>query len=282
MPGGKDDSSDSRYRGHYKVGSPYKVKGQWYYPKKNEYHDEVGMASWYGIGDGFHGKMTANGDKYNHQALTAAHRTLPLPSVVRVTNLDNNQSVILMVNDRGPFSKKRVIDVSAKAADKLKMKGKGVAKVRVQYLQHETKQLLAHLGLPEKEGAYTCKSKDHAENYIKQANDKLAKNNKSTQVASRGEAIHSAITKFGANQTFIPGENDIFIQLGSYNSKKNAVEVAQKYSKLAATDVTAVKSGKADLYNVRLGPIRDRTDATNLLAKVIALGNNKATIIPAS
>ncbi len=129
--------------GNYKVGGPYQIDGKWYYPKEQQDYNEEGIASWYG--DDFHDKKTANGGVYDKNSLTAAHKTLPLPSMVRVTNLENNKTLILMVNDRGPFSNNRIIDVSEQAAKILGFKDKGVAKVRVQYLPGQTKRLIADL-----------------------------------------------------------------------------------------------------------------------------------------
>ena len=117
--------------GTYKVGSPYQIGGVWYYPKEDPFYDETGVASWYG--SDFHGKQTANGESYNMNALTAAHRTLPLPSIVRVTNLENGKSIKLRVNDRGPYARGRILDVSRKAADLLGFQNNGTARVRVQY-----------------------------------------------------------------------------------------------------------------------------------------------------
>ena len=90
-------------RGEFKVGDPYEVNGAWYYPAVDPGYDEVGVASWYG--EKFHGRPTANGAIYDMNALTAAHKTLPMPSTVRVTNLDNGRSMLLTVNDRGPLSR---------------------------------------------------------------------------------------------------------------------------------------------------------------------------------
>lgn len=131
------------YKGYYKVGDPYQIDGKWYYPKEDPDYDQTGISSWYG--DEFHGKKTANGDTFDKYSLTAAHNTLPLPSMVRVTNLENNKTLILMVNDRGPFAKGRVIDVSERAAEILGYKEKGIAKVRVQFLKGQTNRLLAGL-----------------------------------------------------------------------------------------------------------------------------------------
>lgn len=118
--------------GRYQVGKAYKVRGRWYKPAKQPNYNKVGMASWYG--PNFHGRLTANGEVYDMHTLSAAHTTLPLPSYARVTNLENNKSVVVRVNDRGPFAHKRVIDLSSRAADLLDVKKKGLAKVRVQYV----------------------------------------------------------------------------------------------------------------------------------------------------
>ena len=114
------------------VGNPYVVKGKRYYPKEDRNYDRVGYASWYG--SAFHGRYTANGEIYDQYSLTAAHPTFPLPSYARVTNTENGASIIVRVNDRGPYERGRIIDLSNKTAEMLDMKGHGSAKVRVQYV----------------------------------------------------------------------------------------------------------------------------------------------------
>jgi rare lipoprotein A len=118
--------------GAYKVGKPYQVRGQWYYPAEQPDYDETGIASWYG--DAFNGKPTANGEIFDMHALSAAHKTLPLPSLVEVTNLDNGRSMQLRVNDRGPFVDNRIIDLSRGAAEELGVLRPGLARVRVRYV----------------------------------------------------------------------------------------------------------------------------------------------------
>lgn len=118
--------------GRYMVGKPYVVKGKTFVPRENPDYDKVGVASWYG--DAFHGRMTANGELYDKEHLSAAHPTLPLPSYARVTNLNTGSSVIVRINDRGPFHKGRIIDLSRKTADMLDMKHSGTGEVRVQYI----------------------------------------------------------------------------------------------------------------------------------------------------
>ena len=131
------------YSGHFKIGQPYTAFGVAYVPQDYESFEEIGVASWYG--EDFHGKKTANGEIYNMGDLTAAHPTLPLPSLIKVTNLQNGKSQILRVNDRGPFAKNRVIDVSEKAAELLGFKGRGTAEVKVELLRNDTDQLLQKL-----------------------------------------------------------------------------------------------------------------------------------------
>jgi rare lipoprotein A len=118
--------------GQYLVGHPYTVAGRRYYPAENPSYTAVGMASWYGAA--FHGRRTANGEVYDMASLSAAHPTMPLPSYARVTNLQNGYSVIVRVNDRGPYHAGRVMDVSSRVADVLDMKAMGTAKVKVDYV----------------------------------------------------------------------------------------------------------------------------------------------------
>jgi len=117
-------------QGNYKVGQPYQINGVWYSPREDWSYDETGMASWYG--EAFHGRYTADGEIFDLNSLTAAHRTLPMPVVVRTTNLENGRSIELRVNDRGPYAAGRIIDVSRRAAQLLGFEGQGTAKVRVQ------------------------------------------------------------------------------------------------------------------------------------------------------
>jgi rare lipoprotein A len=117
---------------NYKLGKPYKIAGRWYHPEEDPGYDETGLASWYG--DDFHGRRTANGEIYDMNALTAAHPTLPMPTYARVTNLENGRSVVVRVNDRGPFAHNRVIDLSKQTARLLGFKHNGTAEVRVQYV----------------------------------------------------------------------------------------------------------------------------------------------------
>ena len=123
-------------RGAYKVGAPYKIDGVTYTPQEEFNRTETGVASWYG--PGFHGKSTANGERYDQGDRTAAHRTLQMPAIVRVTNLDNGMSTVVRINDRGPFARSRIIDLSRTAAQELDVVRNGTARVRIDQLPAES------------------------------------------------------------------------------------------------------------------------------------------------
>jgi rare lipoprotein A len=118
--------------GRYSVGRPYTINGKTYYPGENPNYRAEGVASWYG--PDFHGRLTSNGEIYNMHGISAAHPTLPLPSYVRVTNISNGKSIVARVNDRGPFVQNRIIDLSVGTAKALEFYGRGLARVRVEYL----------------------------------------------------------------------------------------------------------------------------------------------------
>jgi rare lipoprotein A len=140
--------------GTYRVGKPYTVAGRVYVPEEDTGYREEGLASWYG--DDFHGRLTANGEVFDMASLTAAHPTLPMPCYARVTNLSNGKSLIVRVNDRGPYHGNRLMDVSSRAAELLEFKGNGIARVRVEYVGRaplegsDDRQLMATLrtGVP--------------------------------------------------------------------------------------------------------------------------------------
>ncbi|KIC61114.1 lipoprotein [Brevundimonas nasdae] len=117
---------------------PYQVRGRWYTPKEQPDYEEVGMASWYG--DAFNGRPTSTGERFDMHALTAAHKTLPLPGLVEVTNLENGRRLVVRINDRGPFVDSRIIDLSREAASELGMLSQGVGRVRVRYLGRAPQQ----------------------------------------------------------------------------------------------------------------------------------------------
>ncbi len=130
------DSAAVPTQGYYKVGAPYEIDGVTYVPAVDYNYDETGIASWYG--PDFHGKITANGELYDMNQVTAAHKTLPMPCLVRVTNLDNGRQIIVRVNDRGPYARGRILDMSRRGAQLLGYEKTGTAKVRVQIMAKES------------------------------------------------------------------------------------------------------------------------------------------------
>ena len=123
---------------------PYYVRGSWHYPQTHYHYDEIGLASWYG--PGFHGKPKPYGELFNQHAMTAAHKTLPLPTIVLVTNLETGKTIKVLVDDRGPFVYEgRIIDLSMGSAKALGCYNKGIGKVRVQALVEESKALATYL-----------------------------------------------------------------------------------------------------------------------------------------
>jgi rare lipoprotein A len=148
--------------GQYLVGRPYTVAGQTYYPAEKKHYAATGLASWYG--DAFHGRRTANGEVYDRDSFSAAHPTMPLPSYARVTNLRNAHSMIVRVNDRGPFAPGRLMDVSRGVADALDFRRSGTAMVKVEYIGpaglqgSDDRKLLATLRLDGKPATFDGKS----------------------------------------------------------------------------------------------------------------------------
>ncbi len=140
--------------GRYKVGKPYVIAGRTYFPREDSSYDRTGTASWYGVEN--HGRLTANGEVFDRQSISAAHPTMPIPSYARVTNRENGMSIIVRVNDRGPYAGNRMVDLSERAADLLRFKGRGLANVRVQYIGKaglegsDQRMLLASLAGPDR------------------------------------------------------------------------------------------------------------------------------------
>ncbi|MDD9331474.1 MAG: septal ring lytic transglycosylase RlpA family protein [Wolbachia sp.] len=136
-------SSHDRYyntAGSYSIGKSYTINDVTYHPKRHDHYEEIGVASWYGIED--HGTLTANGEVFDRHSISAAHRTLQLPCFVLVTNLKNGKKLVVRVNDRGPFFKNRIIDLSEEAARILGFHKDGITRVKVQYLKKMSEKLI--------------------------------------------------------------------------------------------------------------------------------------------
>lgn len=290
----QDRVSDNN--GVYKVGNPYKIDGVWYYPAEDWSYDETGIASWYG--PNFHGKFTANGETYDMNALTAAHRTLPLPSFVRVVNLENGRSVVLRINDRGPFARGRIIDVSRRGAQLLGFKQKGTARVRVQVLADRSQALKAELqggsqiareGSPIKVDKLP-KASVKAESLPPPPGAKPSPTSPVAlrEVASRREA-GPLVEEAGASprnatvvETVPVSPTQIYIQAGAFTNHQNALRTKVSVGRLGNTQISHVLIDQKDFYRVRVGPLTSVEEADRMLQAVGDLGYPGARIIIAN
>ena len=242
--------------GTYKVGTPYKVLGNWYYPKEDYDYSEVGIASWYG--EDFHALKTANGENYDMNTLTAAHRTLPLPSIVKVTNLENGRSLVLRINDRGPYSKNRIIDVSKRAAQLLGFQAKGTAKVRVEIMEKESKELKAALLGEEFNSDYTPIPK----------------------TAYNSEASRDPMQLVGSEGSIKSyPKGSWFVQAGAYSRQSSAQNVSKKLESIGDTNIYYVDVNGQKYYRVRIGPFAKQADAAASLERVKNFGIYDAKIV---
>ncbi len=269
----------------YKVGNPYEVSGSWYYPREDYSYDETGIASWYG--QEFHGERTANGEIFNKDELTAAHRTLPMPSLARVTNLDNGRSIVVRINDRGPFANGRIIDVSQRAAELLGFEQSGTAKVRVQVLADESKAIadaMRRYGSASPTQVATAAGNEGPpvqaaprETVTAQALEPPSNTIEAAPKPTRTTPeVHQQLleTKPVAEvvQVPVPATNRIFVQAGAFTVEDNAMRLKDKLAPLGQVAITsAIVNGKK-FYRVRVGPIADVTQADAVLEKVIKAG----------
>ena len=231
-------------QGKFKVGDPYQVNGVWYSPAFDPGYDEVGIASWYG--KKFHGRPTANGAIYDMNALTAAHKTLPMPSTVRVTNLENGRSMLLEVNDRGPFVRGRIIDVSRRAAQLMGFQRKGTVKVRVQVVRN---------GAPEPLIASPA--------------------GEVTQEPLVQTAVASAPTANG----YGGGALNTYVQVGAFGNPDNAARLSIQLAPIGSAQTTQAMVAGEIVYRVRLGPVASLQEANSLLQRVVAAGHFSAHLV---
>lgn len=275
---------------HYKIGKPYSVKGVKYYPQETYTLVEEGEASWYG--PGFHGKLTANGEIYKQHDLTAAHRTLQLPSLARVTHLGNGRSVIVRVNDRGPFAKSRIVDVSKEAAEQLGFLRDGHARVRFEVLGAESMALRD----AQKAGLETTGAEIEM-NRTGRLNPKFAQflpNSTASQPQTPQFAAletpyvqQASLPKpasigmkpvmddaVSAPQTVqpVPAGSLIFVQTESYASMDAARDVATNLSTYGPTSISKNGAGGAETYTVRVGPFSDMESATQIQQELLREG----------
>ena len=277
--------SDHASHGYYKVGNPYQVNGIWYYPREDYSYNETGIASWYG--PGFHKERTANGEVFNQEEVTAAHKTLPMPSLVRVTNLDNGRSIVVRVNDRGPFVAGRIIDMSHRSAQLLGFDRVGTAKVRVQILADESRAVAA--------AARAGRPADYAE---------LGAAPKAAPLGVVGTvglpppppprerppvAEPDTIAGTDDNGRFLPapvvsqgpvtGGRQIFVQAGAFSQYDNANRLRERVAGFGPASISETRVGGSQFYRVRVGPLESVDKADDVLARVVGAGNTNARVV---
>lgn len=243
--------------GRFKIGKPYMAEGQRYTPQEQYSYEETGIASWYG--PGFHGKSTASGETFNRYELTAAHRTLQMPSYLRVTNLENGRSIVVRVNDRGPFSKSRIIDVSDRAAELLQMKGRGTARVKLQLLEAESRAVAeaAKRGLDTRGSEVSLNETGQLPTHL-----------------SGGVAYpDQTVMQMPVTPTAI------YVQFGAFSDPANAQRLREQVAHLGNAFVTEADVGGMRYYRVRIGPIQDVPTADALHAQVREQGQTGAMVV---
>jgi rare lipoprotein A len=286
-------------RGSYKVGAPYKIDGVTYTPQEEFNHVETGVASWYG--PGFHGKSTANGEPYDQSARTAAHRTLQMPAIVRVTNLDNGMSTVVRINDRGPFARSRIIDLSRTAAQELDIVRNGTGHVRIEQLQAESLAVkdvaMAGGGPAEQQAAVAQVSSGRSAPAAAPAPVQTAAyspppayappapapvyaqpaptqavwptNQRSPNTdpapayvpASTGGPTVASL----ANGSTLQPTSGFYVQTGAFTTQENAERQRGAVSSYGTTEVSQASAGGRDVYRVRLGPYTT-PDAAGIVA----------------
>jgi len=281
--------------GRYKVGEPYQVNGRWYYPRENTRYDRVGIASWYG--EKFHGRYTANGEIFDMNALTAAHPTLPMPVYAEVTNLSNGRSIVVRINDRGPYARGREIDLSRRSAQALGIYRHGTAKVRVRYLGK------APLNGDDSYERRVLASKPWGRKFVEKATApriyaravtetvdgprrevRLAAANPNPMTvasidAGKKQGPASTGRKGWQPAVVAPGGPLHFVQAGSFRSKDGAERMRESLKGVGEVSIYPAEIRGRIWYRVRLGPYRERLEARKVLARAVEAGARGAAII---
>ncbi len=276
--------SSSPAVGTYKVGNPYKIAGQWYTPKEDPYYDRVGIASWYG--KKFNGRLTANGEVFDMNNFSAAHKTLPMPSFVKVTNLDNGRSLVVRVNDRGPFVHGRIIDLSRRAAKELGFLNQGTAKVRVEIAKNqigesfvvakgtasweEQKSVIAVPAIAV-ESRPLAPPKGFA----------AALANPSVKTSALAPATLNSNRARGAvaMEPTVTSPTLLYVQAGAFSDLENAHRLRDQLSAVGTFGVAPVQIGNTRYYRVRIGPMATVERADQTLIELINSGHPNARIV---
>ena len=278
---GSPDGNVPKVPGSYKVGSPYKINGIRYVPREDPHYRASGIASWYG--EKFHGRRTANGEIFDMNDLTAAHPTLPLPSKVRVTNLENGKQLELRVNDRGPFTRGRIIDVSKHAAKLLGFQGKGTAKVRVEYVGRAPLEVFVaakpKTTREERYGAAAAPTTRVARAEISpppgaEAAPPTSMTATSSISGDRMVPQTKPVTAEPMSDRF-----SIYVQAGVFSNPSNASRLRASLRPLGPVNVRTEMIDSKQHYRVRLGPFEKVEEADSILEVLAQRGHGDARIV---
>lgn len=268
---------------HVKVGKPYQVNGVWYVPKSEPGYDRLGFASWYG--PGFHGRLTANGEVFDEDRLTAAHPTLPLPSIVEVTNPENGKRLKLRVNDRGPFANDRILDLSKEAARRLGTQKAGVATVRVRYIgPARIEDAITRTG--ERERGQSLASATRALPSLKPFTEPQNLRDEADLILA--DLDPSILDEDPVFTTLPPpepapyaqlGSGTFFVQVGAFSSADNAAAAVAKLPSDRPVALHSRRRAGQSLTLVRMGPFPSASGADSVLSQAKALGFADAHIV---
>lgn len=256
-------------RGTYKVGDPYEIAGVWYYPKEDPDYRQTGIASWYG--KPFHGRATANGEIYDMNGLTAAHKTLAMPTYVRVTNLENGRELTVRVNDRGPFVHGRIIDLSRRAAGLLGFEEQGVARVRVEAVPSPDEVEIAAKPVTPDKDRFAVRAVPIA----------VVQTAHLPPPAGVAVAPSLEVPKPPGNgeKTWIPKPTNLYVQAGAFSFLENAERLRERLAGLTEASVAPAQVDGQELFRVRVGPIASLEQADATLERLIDNGHIDARII---
>lgn len=272
---------------------PYQINGIWYHPQPHYEYEEEGMASYYGGTDVFHGRKTSTGEIFDMNEVSAAHKTLPLPCIAEVTNLENGRQIQLKVNDRGPFVHGRIIDVSRRTAQLLGFDRKGTAKVRVRTLVPESLALnginpsdvmVAQASPPVKKPipvkkppimtAALPKLPDHLF-------EEVIEEESSVQLASTPPVQLASAAPASAPQTSheAPSSTGIFVEIGKYQSEAEAHAISKKLDGITDAMAQAAQTKGLNAYVVQLGPLLSMSQANQVLDQLVNAGHLMSRIV---
>ena len=256
-----------------RVGPPYQANGRWYVPTPEPGYEQTGTASWYG--PQFHGRRTASGEAFDETALTAAHPTLPIPSLVQVTNLENGREVIVRVNDRGPFVGERLIDLSRGAAQVLGFETAGHARVHVRYLGPAPRRVNAD-GSPAPASAPSSAPMQPATVEEEGPTSLLPPSSASPETELAGAPVENVrpVASYAA-----PGAGGYYLQVGAFSDLANAHRVRDAVGAAGpvVVDVRHSASG-GELFRVRVGPWNSAEEAEAARRQLAALGYGETIV----